>query len=206
MRRRILAVLLLAAAAVGARVAFASTLGAVTVQRVTTFAAASTVPTSSCNGTDDFDTWIDHNSPNASHGGSATLRVNAQRPTYALLQFTPCAPANAKVLSATMSLYVDTEPNHQPRTHEVHAITSSWARSVTWNTQPSVSGTISATATPGAAGTWTSWDLTGDVQSMVNGGTNYGWEIQDNDNKNANALYESLQNTNVPDLSIVYYP
>jgi hypothetical protein len=41
---------------------------------------------------------------------------------------------------------------------------------------------------------------------MVNGGLNDGWEIQDNGSGNGNVLYDSLQGTNLPDLSIVYYP
>lgn len=203
-----LAILLVALELVasGASMAYAATLGTVTAQDVTRYAAASTVPTSSCDGTDDYDTWIDAASPTTKHGGAVTLRVNAQRPSDALLMFTPCAPANASIVSATLGLYLDTAPNKQ-RTHEVHDVTSAWSNATTWSTQPTVSGTVAASALTGAAGSTTTWDLTADVQALVNGGLNDGWEIQDNGAGNGNALYDSLEGaTQIPDLSITYYP
>jgi hypothetical protein len=204
-RRRALFILVLLLAAAGRPVfAWASTLGTLTIQSLTTYAAASTVPTSTCNGTDDFDSWVDGANPTTRHGGATTLRVNSNRPSYALLQFTPCAPANAAIVSATMSLYVNTA--NKTRVHDVYAITSAWANNVTFATQPSIAGTASASATTAPVGGTTTWDLTADVQSMVNGGLNDGWEIQDNGSGNGNVLYDSLQGTNLPDLSIVYYP
>jgi hypothetical protein len=193
-----------AAAALGlAARAVASTLGPVAVQSVTAYAGASTVPTSSCSGGDDYDTWIDSPNPNQKHGGNATLRVNKQRPSYALVQFTPCAPGGAVVVSATLTLTFDTPPANT-RTHTLYAITSNWAKSATWNTQPSVGG-VSATATTGA--TETDWDVTSDVQSYLDGGTNDGWEIRDEDNRNSNALYDSSSGgTAPPSLAITYYP
>ena len=206
MNRVVVLLLALELVASGASIAYAATLGTVTAQHVTRYAAASTVPTSSCNATDDYDTWIDAASPGTKHGGSVTLRVNAQRPSFALLMFTPCAPANASIVGATLGLYLGTAPNKQ-RTHEVHDITSAWSKATTWSTQPTYSGTIAASALTGANGSTTTWDLTADVQAIVNGGLNDGWEIQDNGSGNANALYDSLQGaTQIPDLSIAYYP
>jgi len=204
--RRILILLVVELVAFGGSLAYAATLGPVTVQHVTRFAAASTVPTSSCNGADDYDTWIDASNPTTKHGGNATLRVNAQRPSSALLMFTPCAPANAFIVGATLSLYLDTAPNKQ-RTHEVHDITSAWSSATTWSTQPSVSGTVAASALTGASGSTTTWDVTSDIQAIVDGRTNDGWEIQDNGSGNGNALYDSLEGaTQIPNLSITYYP
>ena len=206
MTRAIVIVVVVALLAAGASIAYASTLGPVTAQHVTRYAAASTVPTSSCNAADDYDTWIDATNPTTKHGGTATLRVNAQRPSYALLFFTPCAPANAAIVGATLGLYLGTSPNKQ-RTHEVHDITSGWSNATTWSTQPSYSATVAASALTGADGSTTTWDLTADVQAIVDGGTNDGWEIQDNGSGNGNALYDSLDGaTQLPNLSITYYP
>jgi hypothetical protein len=201
--RRLLVLATLGAALGAAAHAVAATIGGVAVQSVTAYTGASTVPTSSCSGGDDYDTWIDEPNPNQKHGGNATLRVNKQRASYALVQFTPCAPNGASIVSATLTLTFDTPPA-STRTHTLYTVTSSWLKSATWNTQPST-GAVSATATTGTTGT--QWGVTGDVQSFVAGGTNDGWEIRDEDNRNSNALYDSSSGgTTPPSLAITYYP
>ena len=194
-----------ALAASGGGVALGAGLGVVTAQDLTAYSAASTVPASSCSSGDDVDTWIDGQNPTTKHGGSATLRVNAQRPADALLQFTPCAPANAAIVGATLSLTVDTAPN-KARVHDLYDITGLWTKNTTWSTQPAIAATSTASATTAGAGGVTSWDVTTDVQSFVDGATNDGWEIQDDGTGNGNTLYDSDSSSTPPSLAITYYP
>ena len=63
---------------------------------------------------------------------------------------------------------------------DVHRVTESWDEStITWNNQPSyVSTATSSTNIPSSYG-WVEWDVTDDVQGMVDGTyDNYGWCIK----------------------------
>jgi hypothetical protein len=205
-RRRVLILSLAVAALAGSSFAFASTLNGVTAAKLTVYAAASTVPTSVCSSTSTKDTWVDSAHKNTQHATTANLDVTSgSKPTYALVQFTPCAPANAAVVSASLQLYLRTAPG-STRTYGVFPITSSWVETDSWNSQPTV-GAQSASATTGASGSTTSWTVTADTQGFVNGGANNGWEIQDNGaGATTTGSYDSREGTNAPALSIVYYP
>ncbi len=207
MRRRVLILSLAVAALAGSSFAFASTLNGVTAQSLTAYAAASTVPTSSCSSNPAQDTWIDAAHTNTQHATSTTLQVtNGAKPSYALVQFAPCAPANAAVVTASLQMLLSTAPG-STRTYGAFPITSAWTETVTWRTAPSISGTASATATTAGSGSTTSWSLVGDVQSMVNGGANNGWAIEDTNNTGSfTGSYDSREGTTPPALSITYYP
>ncbi|MGZ4389837.1 MAG: CBM96 family carbohydrate-binding protein [Gaiellaceae bacterium] len=207
MRRRVLILSLLLAALGGSTLAFASTLNGVTAQSLTVYAAASTVPTSSCSSNPTQDTWIDAAHTNTQHATSTTLQVtNGSKPTYALVQFAPCASANAAIVSASLQMRLSTAPG-STRIYGAYPISSSWAETVTWRTTPTISGSASATATTGSSGSTTSWSLVGDVQSIVNGGANNGWAIEDTNNTGAfTGTYDSREGTNPPVLALTYYP
>ncbi len=207
MRRRAVLLLLLAASVGGATLASASTLGAVTVQGVTAYAAASTVPTSSCSSSPTQDSWIDAQHITFNNGTATTLTVaQGNKPAYALVQFSPCASANAHVVSATLQMLLSTAPAGT-RTWGVYPITQSWAEgSVDWKAQPTISGTASASQTTGGAGSTVQWTLTGDVQGIVNGGANNGWAIEDNGAGTDSGALDSREGATPPALAIVYYP
>lgn len=207
MRRRALILSLLAAAVGGSTLAFASSLNGVTAASLTDYSAASTVPISSCSSNPTQDTWIDAAHTNTQHTTSATLDVtNGAKPSWTLVQFSPCAPANAAVVSASMQLYLGTAPG-SARTYGVFPITGSWAETATWRTQPTISGTQSASATTGASGSTTSWSVTADTQGFVNGGANNGWAIEDNGaGASTTGTYDSREGTNPPSLALTYYP
>ena len=181
MTRRALLVLLVLAGLGGGSLAFASTLNGVTAHSLTFFSASSTVPTQSCSSGPTADTYVDGTNAKGmktNYGGASTMAVvSGSKPQYALVAFNPCASANAKILSATMQLYLGSSPGSE--THTAYAITSGWSENtVTWNTAPTLGSSV-ASATTGGNGSWTSWNLTSAVQSIVNGGSNNGWEIQD---------------------------
>jgi len=206
MTRRAAVIVLVATLAAGSTRAFAASLGSVNTAALTSFSAASTVATSSCSSSPTQDTWIDAAHTTTPHSTSTTLQVaSGTKPTYALVQLTPCAPANAKIVSATLQLYLGTAPS-SARTYAVFPVTSSWVESVTWKTAPTISAVQSASATTGANGAWMSWSLTGDVQGLVNGAANNGWAIEDNGNGTFAGVLDSREGTNPPVLAITYYP
>jgi hypothetical protein len=187
--------------------ASASGLGAVTAASVTTYSAASTVPTSSCTSNPTQDATIDANHKNTNSGTATTLAIaEGAKPQWALVQFTPCAPANAYVVSASMQLRVTQAPTGTP-TWGAYLINGAWAEAnVAWTTAPAVSTTASNAQPAGALGVTMTWSLTADVQAMVNGGANNGWAIEDNGAGTATGTLSSREGTVKPVLSLVYYP
>jgi hypothetical protein len=207
-RRRALLLLLFVLVAARPVLASASTLGGLTVQSLTTYAAASTVPTSSCNSNPTQDATIDGQRKNSNYGSQTTLTVtsNGTKPAYGLVQFTPCASANAYIVSATLALLLSTAPGGT-RTYGAFPVSGGWVEStVTWNTAPGISGTASATQTTGASGSTMQWTVTGDVQGFVNGGANNGWALEDTGTTYDSGSLDSREGATQPVLSIVYYP
>lgn len=207
MRRAVLALAVLAAIAGCSTVAFAAGLG-VTARPLTSVAAASTVPASSCSATPSQDTWLEGDKPGKKHGGDAALLVAADdggknpATARALVQFDlSCLPAGAAIESATLKLYLASAPAGS-RTYGVHRITSSWSdSSASWNDQPSF-GPAGSTAS--ASGGWLSWNVTPDVAA----GAGDGWAILDENESYGSATggLDSVEGANAPTLTIEYWP
>ena len=75
---------------------------------------------------------------------------------------------------------------------------------MTWNNQPSVTGSA-ATAATVANNTWMQWTVTSLVQAMM-AGTNYGFMLEDSaeDTGNNTQTYQSREGTNVPELDLTF--
>lgn len=205
MIRRALLLSLLLAALGGGSLAFASTLNGVTAHSLTFYSAASTVPTSSCSSNATKDTYVDSAHKNTQHATNATLLVEGTSSTqWTLVQMTPCATANAAIVSASLQLLLSTSPGS--RTYGAYLVTGSWTETATWNSRPATNASPTATASTGGSGSTTSWNVTSDVQSMVNGGANNGWEIQDGATGTATGTFSSREGTTPPSLAITYYP
>jgi len=92
-------------------------------------------------------------------------------------------PSNSVVISAKLNLYYyrwwDNNPKNRDLT--IYKVTSDWdEETVTWNSQPTCRADPTDFATvPDQKNVWMTWDLTSDVQSIVNGDSNFGWEIKD---------------------------
>lgn len=198
--------LICVAAGTCATSASASGLGPVTSASVTTYSAASTVPTSSCTSNPTQDSTIDANHKNLNNGTATTLTVvSGAKPEWGLVQFTPCAPANAAIVSAAMQLRVTLGPG--ARTWGAFPVNGAWAEtSVTWSNAPAISATASDSQPAGATGATVQWSLTADVQAIVNGGANNGWAIEDNGAGIATGTLSSREGAVKPVLSLVYYP
>lgn len=203
MRRLLLLVVVLLAVAVGSAVAFAASLG-VTAKALTSYGAASTVPTSTCTATASQDSYVDSQRQRRNYGSSSTLSVGSRtfrrRTTtdIALVQVDPsCVPANAKIVSAHLVLQGSQQPGH---VYGAYRITSSWSQgSVNWRNRPSI-GSESSVSTS------MDWNVTSDVQSIVDGGAYYGWAIEDDSSGSGLATYDSIESGSPPTLTITYWP
>jgi hypothetical protein len=155
------------------------------------------------------DAFVDQTAPGSTNGGASSLSVRsgtlltANRRAYIKFDFskcTPVIPASATVNSATLKLFASGGPG-SCRTYDAFRVPSSWSEStITWNNQPfgtstnnpptaqrssSVDLANSGTCQNDAGAYVSGWDVTTDVQNIVNlANANNGWMIRD-DSENA---------------------
>lgn len=152
------------------------------------------------------DTFANENNPTTDFSTDVELKVQSKTAINkrAFIQFDEdldpeLDSANPGINSATVKLYVTAAPV-STRTYEIHRITSSWAEATTnWNVQPSYDpiASDSASVTSGALGTWISWDVTDDVQDIVDGtDTNNGWIIVDSTESDATGVQTKFASSN----------
>jgi len=131
------------------------------------------------------DTYADQELPTTNFGSDSVLRVRSlsgNRNKRAFVKFDLSAvPASSTITKATLRLFMNVKPSIS-RTYSAHRITQNWSQTVlTWNNQPTTAATPSASIPTGTTPSiWLEWDVTGDVQNMVNGNfSNLGWMIRD---------------------------
>lgn len=212
MAPRLLVVAAVACVAVSGA-AFAASLG-VSSARLTSFAAASSVPTSTCS----LDAAADAHVSNAlleggsNFGNAAELHVSGggtDKRSFVRFDVSSCVPSTAEVKSASLRLFLVDAPSSS-RTYAAHGVTASWAEgSVTWDNQPGVGSSSGTVPTGTTDGVTLSWTVTSDVQSFVTG-SNDGWRISDTNESGLLSSQEgrfgSSEGANGPTLEITYYP
>lgn len=90
-------------------------------------------------------------------------------------------PWGSSALTATLYAYKQ-NPAGANRTGELWRVTGSWSETgITWNNQPGVAATASASTTITTVDEiWHSWDVSTDVGAFLSGNsTNYGWRLRD---------------------------
>jgi hypothetical protein len=225
LRRRRLLALAGAAAVLGSGVAFAASL-TVTSSDLTTYTMATTVPVSSCTVTSMGDTYADQAtlSAGSNFGGATTMSVEssatlALAPTnkrsFVTFDLSSCSiPSTAQVLSAALNLYLATAPSAS-RTYHATRVTASWSETtLTWNNQPGVAGSVTASVATGTtSGVTLSWTVLSDVQAFVGGSaTNNGWRISDQSESSTTTRRGTFATREIgatnqrPSLTITYYP
>jgi hypothetical protein len=118
-----------------------------------------------------------------SHGDWGELRANdtSAHDQRILIEFTDLSALSsaATINSAKLGLYRYDAYNSNSLTLDAYQITSSWAESVTYSTQPSYNLTAESSVTvSGTTDGWYEWDITNLVQQWVDGSaTNYGVAI-----------------------------
>jgi hypothetical protein len=188
LRWLVLVAVLVAVVATG--VGFAAAL-AITPRSLTVHTAASTVPISTCTLTAAADSYVHANSGGSNFGTATTLQVRSavtlglladDKRSFLRFNVSSCSiPTNARVESATMTLFMSTAPS-QSRTYELHRATASWGETtVTWNNQPAVAAVATGSVATGTTANVTrQWNVLADVRTFVDGTiTNNGWRIKD---------------------------
>jgi hypothetical protein len=130
------------------------------------------------------DAYVDESDAASNFGTETSLFVqsrNGGRNARTFVQFDLSSiPSDHSVQTATLRLYMYNTPR-AVRTYQVRRVTGAWTESgITWINQASaVSSASDAASTPVNPG-WMEWDVTADVQAIVNlGQTNRGWRISD---------------------------
>lgn len=121
-------------------------------------------------------------------------------------------PGGATVSQATLTLCLTSLPSGGAagHVHELRQALAAWDEAtITWNNQPAVIG-ISATAVVPDTVTCVTFDVAGDVQSWVNGSSNFGWRASDANEttgNNSEAIYGSRDGTAAtrPILDVTYF-
>jgi acid phosphatase type 7 len=201
---------------------FASSL-ALTPRPLTVYVAPSTIPISTCAlSAPVADTYADQGSSGSNFGSATELHVRsgttllllaANKRTFVRFDLSSCAvPADARVLSARMKLFMSTAPS-ATRTYRAHRITGSWAEtSLDWVNQPGVAGSPTASVATGAtANVPLEWDVLADVGAFVAGSvTNHGWRVSDaiesNTGEGRFSSREHATASRRPSLVVTYYP
>ncbi len=152
------------------------------------------------------DSWIQQDDATSNNGSSNQLQVkaNLSKNRRALVTFDlPQLPTGCSLTQATLLLFLQRAQG--PRTINAYQVSSAWTENaVTWNNQPSVTGSA-ATAATVANNTWMQWTVTSLVQAMM-AGTNYGFMLEDSaeDTGNNTQTYQSREGTNVPELDLTF--
>lgn len=153
------------------------------------------------------DTYVEQDQPTENRGGSVTFAVKAEsakvRRAFVRFDLTS-VPGTAVIDSATLRANIETAPLAS-RTYEAQRAASSWAElTVTWNTQPGVSGSAVTAETGTTADVWNEWTVSADVQDFVDGTeSDYGWRIRDDGEGGSvdETQYHSEENVIDPALS-----
>ena len=143
-----------------------------------------------CTLTSVSDSYVNKALATTNNGTGTTLLVNADSTStertfirFDLSACSPAIPSDALVQTARVQLTVALAAL-ATRTYELRRATASWVETtVTWNLQPAVAGSTTASTTVALGtliGTVVEWTVTGDVQSYATGAaTDLGWRVGD---------------------------
>ncbi|MGZ4134515.1 MAG: DNRLRE domain-containing protein, partial [Tumebacillaceae bacterium] len=156
------------------------------------------------------DTFVSSTQPSVAFGSGTTL-YTGNDPTYgttrSLVQFfLPSLPSDAKISTATISLY-QTKSSATNTAIDMYRATSAWSNSTTWSNQPTIGTTADGTTTNNATNAYWTWTITNLAKDWYNGvSPNYGVELrQQSEATTASRVFNQLGAiTNTPRLSITY--
>jgi hypothetical protein len=199
---------------VWAATAFAASL-TVSSSRLTSYASASSVPTSTCTVGAAADSYVSNAllQTGTNFGGASELHVSGgatDKRSFVRFDLS-CLPSTAEVKSASLRLVLSSAPS-QSRTYALHRVSASWAEgSITWSNQPGVGASSGTVSTGTTGGVTLQWTVTSDVQAFVAGSaSNNGWRVSDTDESGLLSSQEgrfgSREGSGSPELEVVFYP
>jgi hypothetical protein len=151
--------------------------------------------------------YVDQATPTTNYGADATYRVRSlsgSQNRRTLVRFDlPTPPPGCSMTAADLYMYANTPT--AGRTINVFRANASWnGGSVTWNTQPPITGTAAQSASLSAAG-YQQWNVTTQVAAQYSG-TNNGFSIRDSSEGGGGAqqIYDSDNGANVPILVVTF--
>ena len=161
--------------------------------------------------TADADAFVRQTSGTSNFGAATTLRVKSGTTVIvlgpdnerSLVHFAlPAVPAHCTVTGATLRLNASSASSG--RTLQAFRAGASWLQgTVTWNSQPGVTGSAATTA----SGTgWREWDVTVQAQAMY-AGSNHGFLIRDASESAvlaATQVFSSLEGADPPELVVTF--
>lgn len=133
------------------------------------------------------DAYVDESQPQENYGSEGLLNVRSLRGdnarTYVAFDLSSIPPG-ASILYAHLKLRVLVPPLSQS-SYLCQRVMSSWGEgSVSWANQPQASSVYGSSCAVGPSSEWVTWDVTDQVQKMVNGipqhtWPSFGWRIFD---------------------------
>ncbi|MGI8682077.1 MAG: DNRLRE domain-containing protein [Mycobacteriales bacterium] len=130
------------------------------------------------------DTFVSSTHPSTEYGSADRLLVDSGS-AYGLTYFSvlPAVPRGATVTSATLRIrQFRAWPG--TRTMLVRTVQEAWkATRANWNNKPAAAGLPVSSVTKTGSGDGDAWDfdVTADVQAIVNGARNFGWRLSTDD-------------------------
>jgi hypothetical protein len=153
-------------------------------------------PTGTFTGSIAEDGWIDQSSPETNKGVDSILKVQSKGPSNnvrSLVRFNnPELPAGCAVKTAKLRLYASAY--REGRTIQALPVSGDWNESaVTWNNQPSTSGTPANAPSRSSAG-YLEIDVRWQLQAIYDSGANHGFLIRDaSENQDAEQQFHSRE-------------
>jgi len=156
--------------------------------------------------TSNADAYLNAAAATTNYGSSSTtfgVRSYWLGNARSVVQFPqPTAPYGCSVASATLRIY-DTTPT-VGRTLDAYQASSSWTEStVTWNTQPSTTGSASQAV---AVSGWVEWNVSAAVANQYSG-SNYGFLVRDSSEGSFSVVAQAMstrEGANPPQLVITW--
>ena len=162
------------------------------------------------------DTHVIQDDPSSSFGSSDELVIEGENGkigrAFVDFDWSP-VPMGSTIVSAEITMCVtNTQGGSTGRTHVLRRVSSAWDGNTSWSDQPSVYPTVSDSIVVSGVNECVTFDVTADMQALVDGSPCFGWRLNDANEtqfSGSNTRYGSSENSNAADrpvLTVTYIP